>query len=73
MNMTKSLSFLVAAGLMLFAGCAKKQPFETVDKICVDNLGKADAIQIAEDVLSKMHFATHKIDVELGIITTSVL
>ena len=65
-------TLLMACALML-AGCAKQHQYETVEQICVLGIDKAEAMQIAEDVLAKMHFTIDKADVASGIIITKPL
>jgi len=65
-------TLLMACALML-AGCAKQHQYETVEQICVLGIDKAEAMQIAEDVLAKMHFTIDKADVDRGIIITKPL
>ncbi len=73
MNKVKSLSFTVCVVLWVLGGCAKQQQFETVEQICVGDLDKARAMQIAEDVLGGMHFSIEKSDSEQGLIRTRPL
>lgn len=77
MNSRKSKTNLYFYALSLFAlilaGCAKQQQYETVEQICVPDITKAEAMQITEDVLAKMHFTIAKSDAELGIIRTKPL
>ena len=63
---------LIASALML-TGCAKQQQFKAVEQICVSDTGKAEAMQIAEDVLGRMHFTIAKADAEQGLIRTKPL
>jgi len=56
------LEFLVF-GLFL-AGCAEQQQYGVVKPICVENVNKLQAMEIAEDVLAKMHFTIEKADAE---------
>ncbi len=72
-NTRKTLLFLAWVGLCLVAGCAKQQQFKAVDRICVPNLQKAQAMEIAEDVLARMHFTVAKADTEQGVIITKPL
>jgi hypothetical protein len=64
--------FSVLCVLML-AGCAQKQKYETVEQIYVPDMDKTEAMQIAEDALAKMHFTIEKADYESGIIRTKPL
>lgn len=73
MNKLKSSLFMVCAALLPLAGCAETQRYETVKQICVPDIGMAEAMQIAEDVLGEMHFTIDKADAELGVIRTRPL
>ncbi len=58
---------------LILAGCAKQQQYEVVEPICFPDMAKAEAMQIAEDVLGEMHFTIDKSDAELGVIRTRPL
>jgi hypothetical protein len=64
---------LVVSLSNLLAGCAKQQRGEVVEKICVPGVDKAGAMQIAEDVLVKMHFTIDKADPNTGFMRTRPL
>ncbi len=55
------------------AGCGQKQRSEPVGQICLAGVHKQEAMQAAEDCLSKMHFAIDKADTEQGYIRTRPL
>ncbi len=55
-----SLGFLVFG--LLLAGCAKEQQYGAVKPICVENINKLQAMEVAEDILVKMHFTIEKAD-----------
>ncbi|MHC4642482.1 MAG: hypothetical protein ACYS32_12630 [Planctomycetota bacterium] len=74
-----SIERLIFCALML-TGCAQPQHQEVVEQICLSgtqSLGllteKLQAMQMAEDVLARMHFIVTKADVEQGIIRTRPL
>jgi len=73
MNKVKSLLLINCAGAWLLAGCAEPQRFEAIEQVCVKNVEKACAMQIAEDVLGGMHFAVEKADAEQGYLRTRPL
>lgn len=77
MNSRKPKTNLCFYALMAYAlivtGCAQQQQYEAVEQICPAGLNKQRAMQIAEDVLAKMHFTVAKSDTELGIIKTRPL
>ncbi|MCH7556869.1 MAG: hypothetical protein IIB56_05360 [Planctomycetes bacterium] len=56
------LEFLVFG--LLLAGCAEQQQYGAVKPICVENIDKLEAMEIAEDVLAKMHFTIEKADAD---------
>ncbi|MCJ7777431.1 MAG: hypothetical protein MUP16_03865, partial [Sedimentisphaerales bacterium] len=58
---------------LIVAGCARQQQYPTIENIQVPDANKAEAMQIAEDVLAKMYFTIEKADVETGLITTKPL
>jgi hypothetical protein len=73
MNKLKSSLFTACAALLFLAGCAEPYQHETVEQICPVGLNKQQAMQIAEDVLAKMHFTIAKSDANLGVIKTRPL
>lgn len=73
MNKVKSFCFAAGAALFFLAGCAETQRYESVEQICVPDVGKAQVMQAAEDVLGQMHFTIDKADVEQGFIRTRPL
>ncbi len=56
------LGFLVFG--LLLTGCAEEQQYGAVEPICVENVNKLEAMEIAEDILAKMHFTIEKADAE---------
>ena len=73
MNTVKSLLCASCALICFLAGCAGPTQYETVEQICVPAVGSKDAMQIAENVLSRMHFTIAKTDTESGYIKTRPL
>jgi hypothetical protein len=77
--MTSYRLFLLAGcvGLSLCAGCAttpaRQERRVQVEQVCVTNIDKPQAMQIAEDVLTAMHFAIEKADLDSGLIRTRPL
>jgi hypothetical protein len=63
---------LMTCALML-TGCARQKQYEAIEQLCVPDIDKIEAMQIAEDVLAKMHFTFEKVDPQSGIIRTSPL
>jgi hypothetical protein len=70
-TMVLSLWSLVCG--LFFAGCAQQQQYETVEQICPAGIDKQQAMQIAEEVLGKLHFSIAKSCPELGVIRTRPL
>jgi len=70
---TNLCSYALMAYVLIVAGCAQQQQYETVEQICLSDISYAEAMQVAEDVLGKMHFTIAKSDAELGIIRTRPL
>lgn len=73
MNKAKQLSLIGCASLCFLAGCAKQHHYAVTEQICVANLEKPKAMQIAEKVLGKMHFCIDKSDIKQGLIRTRPL
>ena len=72
-NTVRTLLIAVCGAVCLTFGCAEQQQARTVEQICTANLARAEAMKIAEDVLSRLHFTVAKADPEAGIITTRPL
>ena len=73
MNIVKSL-LCASCGLICFlAGCAGPTQYETVEQICLPAVDSKDAMQIAENVLSRMHFTIAKADTDQGLLRTRPL
>ena len=63
---------LVTCALVL-AGCGRTREQESFGQITVTSDRKLEAMEIAEDVLARMHFTIEKADVESGFIKTRPL
>jgi len=57
---------------LILAGCAE-QKYEAAEQICMDDVDKRQAMEVAEDVLANMHFTIEKADVESYFIKTKPL
>jgi hypothetical protein len=66
-------SYALMTCALFVAGCAKPYKSETVEPICPAGIDKQQAMQIAEDVLGKLHFSIAKSDANLGVIKTRPL
>jgi hypothetical protein len=65
---------LLSLGCGLFtAGCAEQQQYQTPEPILIKNTNKLQVMEIAEDVLAKMHFTIDKANNEIGYIKTKPL
>ena len=73
MNTNKSLLLMACAALIFSAGCGKQQQYEVIERICVPDVGRAEVLDTAEDVLVDMHFTVDKLDVEGGFLKTRPL
>ena len=63
---------LVACALAL-AGCAHKQQKAIAGPTSAPDIGAAEAMELAEDVLARMHFEIEKTDLESGYMRTRPL
>jgi len=63
---------LITCALIL-AGCAEQQQYSEAEPLLVENINKPLAMEIAEDVLVKMHFTIDKANEENGFIKTKPL
>jgi hypothetical protein len=71
---TKTVCGLLSLILSLLLGsCAQRQHEVVIEQICVPDIGNAEAMEIAEDVLAKMHFTIEKADEQNGFIKTRPL
>ena len=58
---------------LVAAGCGQQQKKAITGPMLVPDIGNAESMDIAEDVLAKMHFAIEKADVPSGYIRTRPL
>jgi hypothetical protein len=73
---TRTMSCVLIAAVLSLLGCA--EPNQTVatlpaQRICEAGVTRADVVQAAGDVLTRMHFAIEKLDAEQGIVRTRPL
>jgi hypothetical protein len=73
MGKVTTVLFMVIGAFCAICGCAKEEQFEAVERVCVTNRGKAEAMRAAEDVLGQMYFSVEKSDVENGYIRSRPL
>lgn len=66
-------TYLLIACVVMLTGCAGTQRHETVEQIRIKNKDILEAMEIAEDVLTEMHFTIDKADAESGYIRTRPL
>ncbi len=62
----------VVCGLLL-AGCAEQQQYPAAEPLLIENIDKFRVMEIAEDVLVKMHFTINKANDTNGYISTKPL
>jgi hypothetical protein len=55
------------------AGCAEQQQYTAAEPLLIENIDKFRVMEIAEDVLVKMHFTIDKANDETGFIKTKPL
>jgi hypothetical protein len=72
-NMTFVLCLWYVVCGMLFAGCGEQQQYRAAEPIRTENIDKLRVMEIAEDVLVKMHFTIDKANYENGFIRTKPL
>lgn len=66
-------AYAISMCILALAGCAKKYQRQTTEQIQVLDIGKAETMNLAEDVLAKLHFTIDKADVDCGLIRTRPL
>lgn len=64
---------VLAACALAMAGCARQQQKEIARPISVPDIGTSDTMEVAEDVLARMHFEIEKADIPSGYIRTAPL
>jgi hypothetical protein len=65
--------FFICTALVLSQGCGQTQQRETIEQICLTGTTKTEAVNMAEDVLARMHFTIEKADPCHGLIRTRPL
>lgn len=65
--------YAIIACALVLAGCGRQQQRAITSPISVPDIGKAQTMEIAEDVLARMHFTIEKFDIPSGSIRTSPL
>jgi len=66
-------SYALIACALVFAGCAQQQHRAITGPVSVPDIGKAEIMEVAEDVLAGMHFTIEKADLASGFIRTRPL
>ncbi len=59
-TLIRGVGFLILG--LLLAGCTEQQQYGAVKPVCVDNIDKIQVMEVAEDILVKMHFTIEKAD-----------
>jgi len=71
---TRSLcTYALIICALTLAGCAEQQQYTAAEPLLIENIDKPRAMEIAEDVLVKMHFTINKANIETGFISTKPL
>jgi len=66
-------TYVIPISLLLLASCARQYRGEMAEQILITDIGKAETIQLTEDVLAQLHFTIDKLDVRNGLIKTRPL
>jgi len=66
-------TYALIACALVFAGCARQQRRAITAPVSVPDIGKGEIMEVAEDVLARMHFTIEKADVPSGLIRTRPL
>jgi hypothetical protein len=70
---SRLFTYVLAACVVMLSGCANTQQRETMEQIRIKDKDVPEVMEIAEDVLAKMHFTIDKADDESGYIRTRPL
>ena len=71
---TKTLcTYALITCALILAGCAEQQQYHASEPLLIENSNKPRVMEIAEDVLVKMHFTIDKANEENGFIKTKPL
>jgi hypothetical protein len=65
-------TYVLMTFALMLAGCAQQHQ-DVAGRIYVPDIGKAETMEVAEDVLAKMQFTIEKADVRSGFIKTRPL
>ena len=66
--------FVVLIAVFLFlGGCAGPRQVKEIERICLDGLSKAKALEVSEEVLRDMNFTVAKADPNLGYVLSRPL
>jgi hypothetical protein len=66
-------AYVISICVLALAGCARKYQRQTTEQIRVPDIGKAETMELAEDVLAQLHFTIDKADADCGLIRTRPL
>lgn len=72
-NIRQSWIYAIGIYALLLAGCARQYQSETTEQIHVSDIDRSETIEIAEEVLTQLHFTIDKIDAGSGLIKTRPL
>lgn len=72
-NVVILYTYALMSCVLVLAGCAQPQRKVANGQMCVPDIGKAEIMALAEEVLGQMHFTIDKADIESGLIRTRPL
>jgi hypothetical protein len=59
--------------LIFWTGCSRSTQIKSIDQVCLPDIKKQQAMKVAEDVLTGMHFKMAKADEDAGVVKTRPL
>ena len=65
--------YVIATYVFMLTGCARQYRGQVNEQIYVPEISKAETMELAEDVLAKLHFTIDKADIRSGLIKTRPL
>ncbi|MFC1633785.1 hypothetical protein ACFL5Z_03000 [Planctomycetota bacterium] len=72
-NINLSWIYVIAICTLILAGCARQCQSEATEQILITDIGKAETMELAEEVLAQLHFTIDKVDTQSGLIRTRPL
>ena len=65
--------YVITSCIFMLMGCARPYDKEAMEQIDVTDITKVETMELAEDVLAKLHFSIDKVDIRSGFIKTRPL